>query len=119
MDLFKNKNKKKGSKIHSEPATRKLNKGTLRAHLSKRYKGQVAERIIQILELGPKPLDLEEYVVFFENLINFQQEKLLRISFCIFDFDEDGKIDELDLFALTRIYDEFGYDLMSLSKQRG
>ena len=66
--------------------------------------------------MGPKPLDLEEYVVFFENLINFQQEKLLRISFCIFDFDEDGKIDELDLFALTRIYDEFGYDLMSLSK---
>ena len=51
---------------------KKLNKGTLRAHLSKRYKGQVAEKIIQGLDLGTKPIDLDDYTDILENLINFQ-----------------------------------------------
>ena len=40
--------------------------------------------------------------------MNFQQEKLLKTSFSIFDFNEDKYIDELDLFALARTYDEAG-----------
>ena len=38
--------------------------------------------------------------------MNFQQEKLLKTAFSIFDFNEDKYIDELDLFALARTYDE-------------
>ena len=114
IDMFRNKSVKKKS---IEPKMKKMNKGTLRAHLSKRYKGQVAEKIIQGLDLGLKPLDLNEYVDAIENLINFKKEQLLMIGFNIFDVDEDDKIDQLDLFALTKTYDEDGaQDTMHYSK---
>ena len=32
----------------------------------------------------------------------------MKTSFGIFDFNEDRQIDELDLFALARTYDEAG-----------
>ena len=63
---------------------------------------------MQGLGLGKKEIDFDQYIEHIENLMNFQQEKLLKTSFSIFDLNEDKVIDELDLFALARIYDEAG-----------
>ena len=62
---------------------------------------------MQGLGLG-KTFEFDDYISHIENLMNFQQEKLLKTSFSIFDLNEDKVIDELDLFALARIYDEAG-----------
>ena len=82
----------------------KLNKGKMKAYLSKKYKGRIAEKILSFMDMSV-PLTFEDYIDMIEKMINFQAEKMKKMTYRIFDFAEDQSICELDLYALMKIYE--------------
>ena len=91
VDLFKSKQIKGKSQTRgkdTQAARTNMNKGRLRAYLSKRYKGPVAEKIINGIGMTV-PLEFEEYIEMIEKLLNYTPEKLMRMAFNVFDFNED------------------------------
>ena len=106
------------------PIRTKLYKGNLRAHLSKRYKGPIAEKILAGIGMGTAGLEFDDYVEMMEKLLNYAPEKLVRLGFNVFDFDEDKHIDELDMYAIMRTYEDdedvfvgaFSYDLCTIAE---
>ena len=128
-DLFRpkkllGKDKPKGFGRDAQPARTKLGKGALRAHLSRRYKGPVAEKILAALPMAA-PLELDEYADMVERLLNYESPKLLRMGFNVLDFNEDKQLDELDMYAVMRTYDDdeevfvnaFSYDLCTIAEE--
>ena len=128
-DLFKakkqpGKEKGKGFGRDAQPARTKLYKGGLRAYLSRRYKGPAAEKILAGLQMAG-PLEFEEYCDLIEKLLNETPEKLLRLGWSVFDFDEDRSLDELDMYAIMRTYEDdeevfvnaFSYDLCTIAEE--
>ena len=66
----------------------KLTKGNLRAAISRRYKGSIAERILSKFPEFHYATDFDSYVELIEKLINIDEnERFLRIAFDIFDFN--------------------------------
>ena len=82
----------------------RLNKGTLKAFLSSKYRGYVAHRMVQIFDFA-SGLDFNKYIDFIELLINFKQVTLQRLAFNIYDFDQDNFICELDLYTILKTYE--------------
>ena len=82
----------------------RLNKGTLKAFLSSKYRGYVAHRMVQIFDFA-SGLDFNKYIDFIELLINFKQVTLQRLAFNIYDFDQDNFICELDLYTIFKTYE--------------
>lgn len=58
----------------------------MKAYLSKKYKGKIAEKIIPFLDLSI-PLDFNSYCETIEKLLNLSQDKLKRMAFNVFDFN--------------------------------
>ena len=125
IDLFKPKKQQGKQKVDrgKEAHRVKLYKGGLRAYLSKRYKGAVAEKILTALQMTV-PLELDEYADMIEKILNGAPERLLRMGFNVFDFNEDKFLDELDMYAIMRTYDDdeevfvnaFSYDLCTVAE---
>lgn len=69
----------------------RLTKGKMKAHLSKKYKGKVAEKILRHLDFS-MPLDYNAYIDMLEKLLNFKKDKLKRIVFQVFDYNDDNSI---------------------------
>ena len=63
----------------------------MKAYLSKKYKGKVAEKILQFFDLSV-PMDFTQYVELLEKMLNFQGDRLKRMAFTVFDFNEDKQI---------------------------
>ena len=71
------------------------------------------------------PLEFEEYVELIEKLLNETPEKLLRLAWTVFDFDEDKSLDELDMYSIMRTYEDdeevfvnaFSYDLCTIAEE--
>ena len=82
----------------------RLNKGTLKAFLSSKYRGYVAHRMVQIFDFA-SGLDFNKYIDFIELLINFKQVTLQKLAFNIYDFDQDNFICELDLYTILKTYE--------------
>lgn len=82
----------------------RLNKVTLKAFLSSKYRGYVAHRMVQIFDFA-SGLDFNKYIDFIELLINFKQVTLQRLAFNIYDFDQDNFICELDLYTILKTYE--------------
>jgi len=82
----------------------RLTKGKMKAFLSKKYKGKVAKQIIAHLDFSV-PLDLGGYVDMLEKLLNLGLDRLKRMAFNSFDFNEDGRVCELDLYAIMKTYE--------------
>jgi len=93
--------KEKKDKIASKA---KLNRKRLHAFLYNRYKDQnVVKRMTDSFNFnaGTPALTLEEYSKFLEKCLNESPPKtLIRMAFRIYDFNNDRKIDVLDLYAL-------------------
>lgn len=51
-------------------------------------------------------MTLEYFCDVFEKFINFHQDKIRKLGFLIYDFDEDGYICELDLYSFIKTYEE-------------
>jgi len=64
-----------------------LAKGNLRAAISRRYNGGIAEKVVSKLPEFNNPQDFESYVDLIEKLLNFETERLFKIAFDIYDFN--------------------------------
>lgn len=60
----------------------------MKAHLSKKYKGKIAEKVLTYLDLS-MPLDYNGFCDMLEKLLNVVPDKLKRMAFNVFDFNED------------------------------
>lgn len=76
----------------------------MKAYLSKRYKGKVGEKVLQVLDLSV-PLDFSSYCDMLERLLNYQQDKLKAMTFKVFDYNEDRQICQLDLYSVMKMYE--------------
>ncbi len=93
----------------------------MKAHLSRKYKGKVAEKILDHLDLSV-PLDYTQYIDMLERLLNFGQEKLKRIAFNVFNFNNDRYICVFDLYSIMKLYESddkvfveaYSYDICRL-----
>lgn len=93
----------------------------MKAHLSKKYKGRVAEKILQHLDFSI-PLDFNAYIDLLEKLLNFIPDRLKRIAFNVLDFNDDRSICQLDLYAIMKLYENddqifvnaYSYDICKL-----
>ena len=79
-----------------------MTKGNLRAAISRRYNGAIAEKVIQKLPEFSNPVDFESYTDLIEKLMNTETERLLRIAFDIYDFNSDKLICELDTYTYVQ-----------------
>ena len=65
----------------------KISKGNLRAVISRRYRGPIAERVMSKLPEFQNPQSYDLYIELIERLLNFDQDKLLKIAFDVYDFN--------------------------------
>ena len=102
-DLFKSKGSKSSkadeTQSKSDVIRTKLAKGNLRAAISRRYKGAIAEKVVARFTEFANAQDFESYVDLIEKLLNFETERLMRIAFEVYDFNQDKQICELDMYA--------------------
>jgi len=93
----------------------------MKAHLSRKYKGKVAEKILEHLDLSV-PLDFSQYLDLLEKLMNFGQDKLKRIAFNVYNFNDDRYVCQLDLYSIMKLYEgddqvfvaAYSYDICKL-----
>ena len=102
-DLFRGKSTK-GSKTDetkndSFSIHTKLTKGNLRAAISRRYKGAIAGKIVARFTEFTNAQDFHSYCDFLEKIINNDMERMMRIAFELYDFNQDKLICELDMYA--------------------
>ena len=81
-----------------------MTKGKLKAFLSQRYKGYVAQRIVQFFDFSTN-FDYDKFIDEIETLLNLRSEVLLKMAFSIYDFDQNKFICELDLYTLLKTYE--------------
>ena len=102
-----------------------MTKGNLRAAISRRYKGAIAERVIAKLPEFSIPQDFEWYCEFIEKLVNTEQrDRLMKIAFDVYDFNQDKLICELDTYTAMQTFNDddevflaaFSYDLCILGE---
>ena len=88
----------------------KLTRKRLQTFLYNRYKDQnVVRRMTDSFNFnaGTPALTLEEYAKFLEKCLNESPPKtLIRMAFRIYDFNNDRKIDVLDLYALMHQFQQ-------------
>jgi hypothetical protein len=80
----------------------KLNRGKFKAFLSIRYQGVVAEKIKTAFKnmFSGNAMDFEFYCDLIERLLNpLDKNRILKIVHSLFDFNNDGRIDELDAYC--------------------
>ena len=122
-DLFRSKGYTNRGKeqvaTKQETIRTKMTRGSLRAIISRRYKGAIAEKIVNSLPGFTIPQDFDSYVEIIEKLLNHDVERLFRIAFDIYDFNHDKLICELDTYANVQNFrdddevfvDAFSYDI--------
>jgi hypothetical protein len=83
-----------------------MTKGKLKAHFSRKYKGKIAEKIIQPFssEMNVN-LDFNQWIDLLESLINHRSDLLKWTVFNVFDFNEDRNVCQLDMFAMMKLYE--------------
>ncbi len=85
----------------------KLTRGKFKAFLSIRYKGVIAEKIkTNFKNLFSAPMDFDFYCDLMERLLNpLDKNRILKIAHSIFDFNDDGRIDELDAYCFYTCFE--------------
>jgi Ca2+-binding EF-hand superfamily protein len=85
----------------------KLTRGKFKAFLSIRYKGVVAEKIKTAFKtLFSAPIEYEFYCDLMERLLNpLDKNRIFRIAHSLYDFDDDGRIDELDTYCFYTCFE--------------
>ena len=57
------------------------------------------------------PVDFEYFIDVIEKVLNQHQEKLLKLAFNLFDYNNDRFICSLDMYAFMKQYDNEEYAL--------
>ena len=104
LDLFRAKSSKgrrqEDETKRSEVIRTKLTKGGLRATLSRRYKGAIAEKVVSAIPGFHVAQDIDDYIAIIEKLLNDEtEERLMKIAFNVYDFNKDKLICELDTYS--------------------
>ena len=94
----------------------------MKAHLSRQYKGRIAEKIIHQLDFS-LPLSFDAYIELLEKLLNFTPLKLKKIAFNVLNFNDDKYICQLDLYSIMKLYESddqvfvnaYSYDICKLT----
>ena len=74
--------------------------------MSRKYKGRIAEKIVSLFSSEMNvALDFTAWVDLLESLLNYKKDRLLRMSFNVFDFNEDNSVCQLDMFAIMKLYE--------------
>lgn len=88
----------------------KITRKRLQMYLYNRYKDQnVVRKFTDTFNFnaGMTALTLEDYTKFMEKILNESPPKtLIRMAFRIYDFNNDRKIDVLDLYALMHQFQQ-------------
>ena len=63
----------------------------------------MAQRIVKYFDFRV-PIEYDKFIEQIEVMLN-QNENLFKMCFDILDFDEDGLVTELDLYAAFKIYE--------------
>jgi len=86
----------------------KLTKGKFKAFLTIRYKGVIAERIKASMgSFFSVPMDYEFFCDVFDKFLNPPHlERVLKLVYSIYDFNEDRLIDELDAYCFYCHYEQ-------------
>ena len=69
--------------------------------------------------------DIDGYIELIEQLLNFKPERLMRIAFDVYDFNQDKSICELDTYTTLQNFNDddevfvaaFSYDLCILGRR--
>lgn len=78
----------------------KLTRGKFKAHLTTRYKGQIADKITNFFtNFFVIPMDFDFFCDTMEKFMNFFKQKVHRMCHLVYDFNEDRCIDELDIYC--------------------
>ena len=64
-----------------------MTRGNLRASISRRYKGAIAERVVNLLQGFQNPVDFDSYIEMIEKLLNFDKDRLMKIAFDVYDYN--------------------------------
>lgn len=84
----------------SDTIRTKLTKGGFRACISRKYRGAIAERVVAKFQNDfQNALDFESYVNLVEKLLNSETERLMKIAFDVYDFNQDRLVCELDMYS--------------------
>jgi Ca2+-binding EF-hand superfamily protein len=71
----------------------RLTKGKLKALLSRKYKGRVADKILHLFSSDMNTvLDFNQWIELLESLLNFRKDRLMRMVFNVFDFNDDNGV---------------------------
>jgi Ca2+-binding EF-hand superfamily protein len=68
-------------------------------------KSFVAEKFCQSLDFTLPTMEYSLYLEQMDVLINKDPIKLLKLAFDVFDFNQDGFIDEIDIFCVMKLCD--------------
>ena len=93
----------------------KLSKGKFFGHLNKSFittlnkkqggKSFIAQKFCEALEFKLPTIEYSLFMEQIDNLINKDPSKLMRLAFDCFDFNEDGFIDEVDIYCVMKLCD--------------
>ena len=74
--------------------------------LSKKYKGRVGEKILSLFASEMNvPIDFNHWIDILEANLNTKKDRLLKMVFHVFDFNDDGYVSQLDLYAIMKLYE--------------
>ena len=76
-----------------------MTKGNLRAAISRRFNGAIAEKVVSKMPEFQNPQEFESYIELIEKIINFEPDRLFKMAFDVYDFNQDKLICELDTFT--------------------
>ena len=78
----------------------------MKAILSQKYKGKVAEKIMSLFSSDLiVPLEYCKWIDLIEQLLNSKKAKLQWMAFNVLDFNEDDHVCQLDMFSIMKMYE--------------
>ena len=93
----------------------KLSKGKYLSHLNKSFittqnkkqggKSFIAQKFCESIEFKLPTIEYGAFVEQIDTLINKDPNRLLKLAFDCFDFNDDGFIDEVDIYCVMKLCD--------------
>jgi len=92
-------------KENSIKSCRLQNKMALKAYLIPRFKGIISSRVLKYFDFRT-PIEYDSFIDQVERLLNEFPEKLKKMAFEAYDYDDDGYIKDLDLYCSIKLFKE-------------
>lgn len=77
----------------------------MKAYLIPRYKNIISGRFLKYFDFRT-PIDFDGFIDQIEKLLNENPEKAKKMAFEAYDYDDDGQIQDLDLFSTMKVFSQ-------------